>query len=58
MRKRLLLVETIMILGILIVCVEQISAQVPITVWGYVYMPDGSKAVGASVTVVAGAPSS
>jgi|GEM_PF-1047798 len=54
MRKRLLLVETIMILGILIVCVEQISAQVPITVWGYVYMPDGSKAVGASVTVVAG----
>jgi len=30
-----------------------VNAQVPITVWGYVKMPDGSPAVGASVTVKA-----
>ena len=31
--------------------------QVPISVWGYVYMPDGSPASGASVTVKAGGKS-
>ncbi len=33
--------------------IEKAQAQVPITVWGYVYMPDGSPAAGASVKVSA-----
>jgi hypothetical protein len=34
-----------------------VEAQVPVAVWGYVYMPDGSPASGASVTVSGGGDS-
>jgi len=51
-RKALtLLVVAALVLSLLL---KHVSAQVPVTVWGYIKMPDGSPAAGASVTVKAG----
>jgi len=51
---RRVLVAIVLALWALSALVQPSLAQVPITVWGYVYMPDGSPAAGASVTVSAG----
>ena len=50
-RKVILILVLITLLATL---TEKALAPVPITVYGYVYMPDGSPAPGASVTVSAG----
>jgi len=55
--RKLVSVLCVLILLFLLVKVERVKAQVPIRVWGYVYMPNGSPAVGASVTVSAGGKS-
>ena len=54
MRRLVLLVVAVVVLGALMGAIERARAQVPITVYGHVYMPDGSPAAGASVKVTAG----
>ncbi|HDH07248.1 MAG TPA: hypothetical protein ENF87_02645 [Thermoproteales archaeon] len=53
MKKLWIFLIVLLVLSLLI----QVEAQVPVTVYGYVFMPDGSPAVGASVTVRAGSSS-
>ncbi|RLE96572.1 MAG: hypothetical protein DRJ57_05395 [Thermoprotei archaeon] len=53
MRRRVLLILALLIPLMGAGAARLALAQVPITVWGYVYMPDGSPAAGASVTVTA-----
>ena len=50
-RGGLFLIATLLVLAAL---AKRTTAPVPVTVWGYVYMPDGSPAAGASVTVRGG----
>ena len=54
MRKAVVALAFIIYLLVTMAILSPVSAQVPITVWGYVKMPDGSPAVGASVKVSAG----
>lgn len=54
MRRRASLLLALLVSSMLMSGAQLVAAQVPITVWGYVYMPDGSPAAGASVTVEAG----
>lgn len=44
----------LVLITLLATLTEKTLAPVPLTVYGYVYMPDGSLAPGASVTVSAG----
>lgn len=55
MRKAILLAALLVVA--VAVQLVQVRAQVPVTVWGYVKMPDGSPAVGAKVTVKGGGAS-
>lgn len=50
-REGILLVAILLMLAVV---ARRAAAPVPVTVWGYVYMPDGSPAAGASVTVRGG----
>ena len=51
MRSQLFILTVVLLMSLFL---TPSTAQVPITVYGHVYMPDGSPAVGASVTVKAG----
>ena len=56
MRKKLISLAIIIIITntIFLGNTELAGAQVPVNVWGYVYMPDGTPAAGAQVTISAG----
>jgi archaellum component FlaF (FlaF/FlaG flagellin family) len=55
--RKALVIGLIVLFFALSILLRLAPAQVPITVWGYVYMPDGSPASGASVTVSGGGAS-
>ncbi|MGC9203100.1 MAG: hypothetical protein ACP5HX_10595 [Thermoproteota archaeon] len=55
--RRILPVVVLAMLTVATLLSPFIEAQVPVAVWGYVYMPDGSPASGASVTVSGGGDS-
>lgn len=58
MRRLPILLVCIILLWILApVLTTIVKAQVPVAVWGYVYMPDGSPAAGASVSISGGGAS-
>ncbi len=52
--RRLSLIVLLATLVVMVSCHVELKAPVPLAVWGYVYMPDGSPASGAKVTVYAG----
>ncbi|ABL78668.1 carboxypeptidase regulatory-like domain-containing protein [Thermofilum pendens] len=57
MLRRRVYALVLLALAVAYAATRNASAQVPVTVWGYVKMPDGSPAAGASVTVSAGGAS-
>ncbi|MEM2288767.1 MAG: hypothetical protein QW503_06740 [Sulfolobales archaeon] len=58
MRKLSILLACVILLWMLAPALTNIvKAQVPVAVWGYVYMPDGSPAAGASVSISGGGAS-
>lgn len=47
----------IILYGLISITLSLVTAQVPVNVWGYVYMPDGSPAGGVSVSISGGGDS-
>ena len=54
MKFRFFTALIILLVIIVLLKPQKVIAPVPVTVWGYVYMPNGSKASGAAVTVKGG----
>ncbi|MBO3809554.1 MAG: carboxypeptidase regulatory-like domain-containing protein [Candidatus Brockarchaeota archaeon] len=57
MKKAFYLTCIIVLCGVISITTSLVRAQVPVNVWGYVYMPDGTLAVGASVSISGGGDS-